>query len=180
MADDVKVVLPFGGEDRTFGLTIGPLRALQRICDAGPAEIRNRLLMGTYRLDDVRETIRQGLMGGGATDAESTKLVKLHIDDRPIEQFVLIAHAIVGACLVGVPDDPVGEGNAEEGTTSPTSPAARSGSQGSTAPAAPSASPPATSTSSPSGSSTPALKAGKPRTAANPRSKPRRTKSTPP
>lgn len=106
---DVTVRLDFAGEERPFALLIRELRALQSVCDAGPGELLQRFDAQRYRVDDVRETIRQGLIGGGLTDAVATKLMRDHFDNRPLAQFVVLAQIIVAAALVGVEDDPVGE-----------------------------------------------------------------------
>jgi len=128
---DISVRLDFAGEERTFALRIRELRALQGVCDAGPGELLQRFVAQRYRVDDVRETIRQGLIGGGDTDAIATKLMRDHFDDRPLAQFVILAQAIVAAALLGVEDDPVGEQAAGAGETNP-SPAESSGSPSST------------------------------------------------
>lgn len=128
MTAEVTAVLSFGGEDRPFALRIREMRALQSICDAGPGELLQRFEAQRYRLDDVRETIRQGLIGGGLSDAMATKLIADHFDNRPLAQFVVLAQIIVAAALVGVADDPVGEPEAGA-AKKPRSRAAKSASQ---------------------------------------------------
>lgn len=105
MSRTAEIVLAFGGEDRTFRLNIGRLRALQEKTDAGPQELLSRLLQGTWRVDDLRETLLQGLIGGGSSSADATRLLKSDFDDLPFGQFVQTAQAVLAATLVGAPDE---------------------------------------------------------------------------
>lgn len=140
---DVQVILPFAGEDRPFALLLKQLRAVQTRCDAGPAELLRRYYTQTWRIDDVREVLFQGLVGGGMADGEASRLLTANFDDRPLRPFVMLAEAIVSAAIAGPPDDQTGEfeGEADQ---SPTSPAENSGSAPSTEPPPSSDSPPAT------------------------------------
>nr|WP_315026862.1 gene transfer agent family protein [Brevundimonas diminuta] len=109
MSRTAEIEIAFGGEDRPFRLNIGRLRALQEKVDAGPMELVNRLSAGAWRVDDLRETILQGLIGGGMTSAEATRLMKSDFDDLPLAQFVPIAQAILYTTLLGAEDEPAGE-----------------------------------------------------------------------
>lgn len=113
MSRTAEVVLAFGGEDRTFRLNIGRLRALQEKVDAGPMELVSRLAGGTWRVDDIRETLLQGLIGGGMSSADATRLMKSDFDDLPFAQFVQIAQAVLLATLVGAEDEDAGEPQGE-------------------------------------------------------------------
>lgn len=146
MSRSAEITLAFGGEDRTFRLPLGRLRVLQERTDCGPMELLRRFSAGTWRVDDVRETFLQGLIGGGLDQGRATKLVQQTFDDQPIQPFVPLAEAIVMVVVVGAPDEddaPDGEGLGEpEGETtnrvrpSPTPCLAESSpSPGSTAPA---------------------------------------------
>lgn len=137
MSRAAEIVLAFGGEDRVFRLPIGRLRAIQEKCDAGPLELLNRLYGGTWRVDDLREVLLQGLIGGGLTQAEATGLMLAYFDDLPLAQFVPLATAVLGAAVLGVGDEPdVGKSDAGAGSGPSPSPAESSGSPKSTAPAA--------------------------------------------
>lgn len=110
-----------------FRLPIGRLRALQERTDAGPPELLRRYVTQTWRIDDVREPILQGLIGGGMPQAEATKLVQAFFDDTPVEPHITIAQAVVAACIVGVEDEDLGEQQGEAVQTN-LSPEASSGS----------------------------------------------------
>lgn len=109
MSRSAEVVLAFGGEDRVFRLPLGRLRALQEKTDAGPMELLQRFTVGNWRIDDVREPILQGLIGGGMNQHEATKLVQSYFDDTPTLPHVHFAQSIVAAAIIGVEDESLGE-----------------------------------------------------------------------
>jgi hypothetical protein len=104
------------GGEHDFALTIKELRALQDRCDAGPGHILNRFYSGEWRIDDVIETVRLGLMGGGIERQEAARLIKLHVEEKPLNLSVLLARVILSEFLNGVKDDPSGEQPAGEAT----------------------------------------------------------------
>jgi len=106
--------LTWAGGEHTFGLKIEHLRALQDRCDAGPEWILNRLMSGQWRVDDVIQTIRLGLEGGGMAKEQARKLVKQHVEERPLTLSVLTAQTVLMLALFGPEGDPVGESQAGE------------------------------------------------------------------
>lgn len=112
MSRAAEIALQFAGEERVFRLPVGRWRAVQEKCDAGPAELLRRYVEQTWRLDDLREVVLQGLIGGGLEQAAASRLMASYFDGLPLQQFVPIAQAIVMASLVGAPDEeeePAGE-----------------------------------------------------------------------
>ncbi|MEH6773709.1 MAG: gene transfer agent family protein [Cereibacter changlensis] len=105
--------LQWSGGEHEFALPLGKLRALQDACDAGPEEIFNRLRTGRWKVCDIIEPIRLGLIGGGLTDGEAQKLVMPLLNLHPLMEFKLTAITILAAVLLGVKDDPVGEGQGD-------------------------------------------------------------------
>lgn len=105
----MRVTLTWQGGEHEFALPIGQLRALQDRCDAGPAHVLGRLASGQWRVDDVTETIRLALMGGGLERSEAVRLVKLHVEEKPLAQSVTLASAVLMAALYGPEDDSLGE-----------------------------------------------------------------------
>lgn len=134
MSRSAEVTLAFAGEDRQFRLPIGRLRALQEKTDCGPMELLSRYVSGTWRVDDLREAILQGLIGGGLSQSDATRLVQTNFDDLPLKEFIGIAQAIVGSAVVGAPDERLGETEAGEVPEKTPSPAPSSGSPAYTAP----------------------------------------------
>jgi len=109
--------ITWAGGEHTFLLSLDHMRALQDRCDAGPAWILARLTSNQWRVDDVVTTIRLGLEGGGLEKEAARKLVKIHVEDRPLTLSVLTAQAVLAHALYGAEDDPLGE--ARTGTESP-------------------------------------------------------------
>lgn len=116
------------GGEHEFALRLGQLRTLQDSCDAGPEQVFNRLRAGQWRVDDLIEPIRLGLIGSGSmsTEAAGPFVTKL-FDQHPRMDFKVTAIEILARALFGVEGDPVGE---PEGVT-PTAPE-NGGSAGST------------------------------------------------
>jgi hypothetical protein len=128
----MRIPLTWQGGEHEFALPIGQLRALQDRCDAGPAHVLGRLASGQWRVDDVTETIRLALMGGGLERSEAVRLVKLHVEEKPLAQSVTLASAVLMAALYGPEDDSLGETTA--GAAQSPSRADDGSSQASTAP----------------------------------------------
>jgi hypothetical protein len=79
-----------------------------------------RTFGGDWRVDDLRETIRLGLRGGGATPTDADVLVMRFFDtsDRhALYQHVGLAAKIVIHAIAPSQDDPVGKPAAETETT---------------------------------------------------------------
>lgn len=107
--------LTWAGDSRTFRLGIGELLALQDKLDSGPAEIATRLRAGSWRLQDIQETFRIGLIGAGEDAKKARALVEEHIVPGRLQSHVLMAWAIIVNALQGDENDPVGkEGAAPE------------------------------------------------------------------
>lgn len=129
----------FAGRRRKFQLRIGEIGELEQVCGAGLGAVYARVATMQWRVDDLRETIRLGLIGGGASPAEAHGLVRNYVDadDAPKGEGLQLAADILTACINGVSaaaGKPEGEGASDGPATSPPS----------TKPAAPSESTPAT------------------------------------
>lgn len=143
------------GEVYRFRLGIRESRDLQEKCDAGPAWILTRLNTGSWRLDDIRETLFQGLLGGGMEPKKAIRLIEKWVDNRPLWDNVEIAKAVLFARLGGVPDDPPKKALGETGNENPSrhSPEEKSDTQKSIIGEEPLDSPPGTLMNSLNGSS---------------------------
>lgn len=116
------VTLIWGNGENQFCIArIGELLALEDKCGAGIMTILHRIQREEWYVNDIRETIRLGLIGGGMTAEKAMTAVKLHVDGRPLMESVMLAHAIIAAAIVGVPDDIVGKPQAAEAETEPAS-----------------------------------------------------------
>lgn len=108
------VELTWRGGEHSFALTIDLLKALQQKCDAGPEFILTRLSTRRWLVEDVIETIRLALEGGGLHKEEARRLVKVHVEDVPLTESVMTAQAVLMAALYGSEDDMPGELKAGE------------------------------------------------------------------
>jgi len=99
-----QISINWGDGEHTFALKIKQLIELQEKCDAGPPFILSRLEGGSWRVNDVRETIRLGLIGGGASVTDALKLTINNVDDQPLGQNALFAQVILSAALFGAPE----------------------------------------------------------------------------
>lgn len=70
-----EIVWP-GGSD-SFRLGIGELRALEKACDAGCAVVLARLLSTAWKIDDIYQPIRLGLIGAGMDAKAATDRMEL-------------------------------------------------------------------------------------------------------
>lgn len=97
-----KISFPFGDDEYTFCLRIKELRELQEKLDAGPMRILNRLVQSDWRVDDAREVIRLGLIGGGLEPLKALSVVRRYCDERPLLESIEPALKILSAALIGV------------------------------------------------------------------------------
>jgi hypothetical protein len=124
MSRSAKITAPFAGEEHEFRMAFGDIMRLQEKLDLGPYEVATRLHAGTWRVEDVREVIRIGLIGGGMEVPRAARMVKDFVEANPILESLALAQVIMQAGLVGAPDEPVGEsaaaGTPNESTISQT------------------------------------------------------------
>lgn len=99
------ITLNWPGGEHMFALRLGELRRMQEACGAGPEEILQRLTAGAWRVDDIIEPIRLGLIGGGYPQKDAGLLVTRMMEQNPLHVFKLQAMAIVAHSLFGPEDD---------------------------------------------------------------------------
>lgn len=118
---DARVTLTWGDGEHTFRLPIAQLLELQEKTDAGPLELFLRIHSGRWRVQDLRETIRLGLVGGGMKPAEAVALVRRYVDDRPLAESVPVALEVIQAAIAGPEDAAPGKAGAamETGASPP-------------------------------------------------------------
>jgi len=78
---------------------------LEDKCGVGIAEVFERIRNGKWRFNDIRETLRLGLIGAGMIPDRALMLVQRYVDDRPWSENVLPAQAVIIAAMIGVPGD---------------------------------------------------------------------------
>jgi len=106
MAANGEIEIQWG--DGTHKFNIAKLKCvleLEEKCGCGFAEIYQRLAQGKWHFNDIRETMRLGLIGGGLPPDRALVLINRYVDDRPFAENVLPAQAIIMSALVGVVGD---------------------------------------------------------------------------
>jgi hypothetical protein len=110
MSRDASVTLEWGDGDYVFRLGQGELMELQQKTDSGPMWVLNRMMAPTpenrgWRIEDIREVIRLGLIGGGLEPVKALRLVRVYVEARPPMENLLFAQSILAAGIMGVPDE---------------------------------------------------------------------------
>lgn len=115
-----SIELEWPDETRKYQLRWGELRALQDKTGRGPWEIFERFATRRFFVEEVREVVRLGLEGGGCAPGTALQLVKRYVEERPINESLPMAQAILGAAIAGVPDEDLEEVADTEGKTTAT------------------------------------------------------------
>lgn len=118
------VVLTWKGGEHSFALRIGELQALQDATGEGPGASLQRLylsmqsgpMMGGWKIADVVDTVRLGLIGGGMERTEATKIVRETVDRNGITSLVTTACEVLLDALAEK-DDEAGEAAGEPNPT---------------------------------------------------------------
>ncbi len=113
---DATVTFDWADGTYSFRLAWGQLAELQEKCDAGPYVILQRLYSGAWRIEDITNIIRLGLIGGGLEPAPALKLARRYVEGRPPMENLIPAQVILSAGLTGAPEEKVGEGDAANQT----------------------------------------------------------------
>ncbi len=117
------VTIAWGDGEHEFNVAkIKCALELEEKCNAGLAEICSRLYGRSlseqrWRINDIRETLRIGLIGGGKSPVEALRLVQRYCDDRPLAESVTAALTVVMAAIVGVTGDQPGKPEADQAAT---------------------------------------------------------------
>lgn len=113
---NVKGELEIDWADGTysFRLVMSGIVELEEKCAAPIADIVTRVNAGRYSFNDVRETIRLGLIGAGMSKLDALKMVRRHVDERPLADNSLIARAILLGVMFGFSEYPLAQAAEEE------------------------------------------------------------------
>jgi hypothetical protein len=111
MSADASKTFEWADGEYKFRLAIGQLRELQDKTGVGPYALLSRVIDRTWKVDDLREVIRLGLIGGGLEPLKALSLVKNYVEGRPLMESLTPVKVILAAALFGDPDDPVGKRN---------------------------------------------------------------------
>lgn len=101
---DARLELEWADGDYSFRLGWGELVELQEACDAGPYVVLQRLANKTFLINDISETIRIGLIGGGMEPGKALGMTKRYVKARPPMECLDVALAVLMAGLLGAPE----------------------------------------------------------------------------
>lgn len=125
-----ELTLPLGAEEYVFRLRLGEERKIEEKCGAGLPELARRLApvmnlarvtrdsteadrgaiflraisqgaIGDFRVDDYREPLYQGLVGGGMDATLAGVLIREHVDGQPRLTFAVMAFQLIMETLAG-------------------------------------------------------------------------------
>lgn len=113
MNHQAEVVIDFADGSYTFRLTVKQIIELEEKCGAAFAIIHARLWQGLYTANDVVETIRLGLIGGGMDPVKAKQLVERY--GVPFKYSFPVARAVIGAVMWGFEKSPLGKETATPG-----------------------------------------------------------------
>lgn len=128
------VEIAWAGGEHTFRLGLAEIEELEASTEMSVFFLLTSMAakIPLARLKHYSETIRLGLIGGGMKPMEARALTTRHVDERPLDESVALAEAILLAALKRVhsselEDQPSGEAGAAEtsASTSPQSTEAR-------------------------------------------------------
>lgn len=108
MSRDARVELDWADGTYSFRLAWAQLAELQDKCNAGPYVILTRLEDNTWRVEDISNTLRLGLIGGGMAPADALKMARTYIEARPPMENLIPARLVLMAALMGSEDEPLG------------------------------------------------------------------------
>lgn len=109
---DARVTFDWADGTHSFRLAWGQLGELQEKCDAGPYVVLQRLHSGAWRIEDISNIIRLGLIGASMEPVAALKLVRAYVEARPPMENLVPAQVILSAALMGAPEEKVGEDDA--------------------------------------------------------------------
>jgi hypothetical protein len=109
MSRDGSIELQWAGDLRKFRLGIDELIALQDKRDAGPQEIATRFLQKTWRVQDITETLRLGLIGGGCEPRLAQRLIDEQAVPGKLAGSAMVAFAVILSAIQGDEGDQAGK-----------------------------------------------------------------------
>lgn len=87
----------FGDGERDFRLTDQMVLELERLTATGIGGLFLRMTRNDFRLVDLIEIIRLGLIGGGTNPEDATRLVETYARHRPIGEILPLALDVLDA-----------------------------------------------------------------------------------
>lgn len=107
MADETgnlraEVLATWAGGDHLFRLTVAMVLELEQKCAAPFGTIFHRVQAGQYAIEDILQTIRLGLIGGGMKPQDAAALMRAYVyPERPLAEAWAVARVILSAAMFG-------------------------------------------------------------------------------
>lgn len=99
------VVVRWPGGEHAFRLGLAEIEALQQKTDCGPEFLLHKINAAQWKLVDLTEVLRNGLIGGGMPHVEAKRTVSNAVDLHPLIAFKVPAAEVLAASLYGPPED---------------------------------------------------------------------------
>lgn len=96
-----QVTLDWADGEHSFRLRIGEIRELEHKTGRGIQHVMRRISDGEWFVDELRETLRLGLIGAGMAPPQALKLVRRYVEERPLIESIQPALAVLVAALSG-------------------------------------------------------------------------------
>lgn len=97
----IATSLFFGDKERTFTLSDDMVIELEAKTGTGIGTLFQRLMAQSFKLTDLSEVIRLGLIGGGTSPEDADRLVNSYARNRPIAEVMPLATTILAARWLG-------------------------------------------------------------------------------
>ena len=106
MKTAAEVTLEWADGEYLFALKYKQIKELERICDAGIGVILARIATGQFGADEILETLRLGLIGGGMDAVAAKNKVEVYSfplsKDGDPHSNMKTAHKVVEAVMFGL------------------------------------------------------------------------------
>lgn len=97
----------FGDRERDFSLTPHLIPELERLSGKGIGAIIDDIRRLSY--SEMANTVRLGLIGGGAHPKEAADLLQVYVGAHPLGELLLLAQAVLTDLWIGPEELPVGD-----------------------------------------------------------------------
>lgn len=109
------VTMQWADGEYAFRLTFPGAVELEQKCGAAISVIATRVMSGQWHGNELWETIRLGLIGGGMPPLDALRMVRTYVEGRPLSESQPVARLIMMGLMFGFSEHPLAP--AADGTT---------------------------------------------------------------
>lgn len=102
------IVRDYAGAERKFRLRVADILDLEEATKRPISELYGAIIGQKFRIEDIRQTVVRGLVGGGSPVDEAKRLVSERIDALPLIEHVIIAQSLMVITMTGI-EPPAGD-----------------------------------------------------------------------